>query len=458
MPLLRRIPTRAEVRELLQLAVPVVVVQVGMMFMGVVDTLMVGRVSAAALAGVALGNLFFFGVVIFGLGALMALDPLIAQAVGAHDDPAIARALQRAVALMLVLSLPASVLLWPAEAILAALGQPADAVPLAGRYARIIIPSVLPFMAFTVLRQALQAMGRMRAIVLTILFANIANALLNWVLIFGHFGAPAMGVAGAAWATTVSRWLMALVLLALGWRDLRPYLLAWRPDSLQLRPLGRMLRLGLPIGLQFQLEYTAFGLTGLLMGLLGTSQVAAHQVAINLASLTYMVPLGVSAAAAVLVGQAVGRDDQDGARRAARTAVFVGAAFMVGTGAVFLSAPGWLARLYTTSVPVLAVATALLPLAGLFQVFDGVQVVAGGILRGLGDTRSPMIINLLGFWGVGIPAGLALGFPAGLGAVGLWWGLVAGLASVATILFLRVRHRFKTRIDRVTIDERPHRV
>jgi len=450
------LPTRDELRALLTLAVPVVVVQVGMMLMGVVDTLMVGHLSAAALAAVALGNLYFFAVAIFGMGVLMSLDPVIAQAVGARDDPAIARGVQRGMLLAVLLSLPAMVLLWPGERVFTWLRQPAEVVPLAASYARLIIPGVLPFLAFAVLRQTLQAMGRMRAIVITIVAANLLNIFLNWILIFGHLGAPALGVDGSAIATTISRWTMALLLMGLSWGALRRHVLPIRPDVFRLVPLGRMLRLGAPIGAQFELEYSAFGLTGVLMGQLGTSQMAGHQVALNLASLTYMVPLGVSAAASVLVGQAVGRDDALSARRSARTALVVGATFMLMTGTMFLSVPRLLAGLYTNASDVIVVAAALLPLAGLFQVFDGIQVVASGVLRGLGDTRAPMIINLIGFWIIGIPVGLLLGFRAGMGAQGLWWGLVLGLASVAVILLGRVRHRIQARLGRVVIDDHGH--
>jgi MATE family multidrug resistance protein len=207
---------------------------------------------------------------------------------------------------------------------------------------------------------------------------------------------------------------------------------------------------------QTQLEYTAFGLTGVLIGTLGVDPLAGHQVALNLASLTYMVPLGVSAATAVLVGQEVGRDHPHGARRSARAGLVVGASFMLMTGTLFLVAPRWLASLYTSSDAVLVMAAALLPLAGVFQVFDGIQVVAGGVLRGLGDTRWPMLINLIGFWAVGIPTGILLGFRGGMGAQGLWWGLVFGLAAVAVILLIRVRRRMQSRLGRVVIDDHPH--
>jgi MATE family multidrug resistance protein len=451
------LPTRDELRALLTLAVPVVVVQVGMMLMGVVDTVMVGHVNAEALAAVALGNLYFFGVAIFGMGVLMALDPIVAQAVGAQDEPAIARGLQRGLLIAVALSIPAMLLMLPVRPVLTWLRQPAEVIPFAETYVWLVLPGVLPFLAFGVFRQTLQAMGRMRPIVLTIVTANLLNVGLNWVLIFGHLGAPPLGVAGSAWATTISRWAMALLLAGLGWPVLRRHLSSFRPEVLHLKPLGRMLRLGAPIGVQLQFEYTAFGLTGVLIGMLGVDQMAGHQIALNLASLTYMVPLGVSAAAAVLVGQAVGRDDPLVARRSARTALIVGAGFMLVTGAIFLTVPRLLAGIYTNSPAALLVAASLLPLAGLFQVFDGIQVVAGGVLRGFGDTRSPMVINLIGFWAVGIPAGLLLGFTAGMGAQGLWWGLVLGLAAVAVILLGRVRYRIRVQLGRVIIDDHVHR-
>ncbi|HMU62299.1 MAG TPA: MATE family efflux transporter [Gemmatimonadales bacterium] len=456
MPAATLLPTREELRALLTLAVPVVTVQVGMMLMGVVDTLMVGHVSPAALAAVALGNLYFFAVAIFGMGVLMGLDPIIAQAVGARDEPAIARGVQRGMLLAALLAIPAMILLWPAGNVFQWLEQPADVVPLAATYARFVIPGVLPFLFYAVLRQTLQAMGRLRAIVITIVAANLLNILLNYALVYGHFGMPPLGVAGSSIATTCSRWIMALLLLGLSWPVLRRHLLPIRPEVFSLAPLARMLRLGAPIGAQFELEYGAFGLTGILMGRLGTNQMAGHQVALNLASLTYMVPLGVSAAVAVLVGQAVGRGDPPGARRSARTALMVGATFMMLTSTLFLTIPRSLAGLYTDSEAVLLMAAVLLPLAGIFQVFDGIQVVASGVLRGLGDTRSPMIINVIGFWLVGIPTSLYLAFRTGLGARGLWLGLVLGLASVAVILLGRVRHRLNARIGRVVIDDHGH--
>ena len=448
----RLLPRRDELRAMLGLALPVVTVQVGMMSMGVVDTVMVGHLSPQALAAVALGNLYFFVPAVFGMGTLMVLDPVVAQAVGAGDAPSTARGVQRGILLALILAVPSAVLLLLAEPILELLRQPADVFPLAAQYSVRMAPGVLPFFLFVVFRQSLQALGRTRPIVVTIVVANLVNAFLNWVLIFGHFGAPAMGVAGSAWATTLSRWLLCLLLPALSWRTLAPQIRPIRAEIWEAAPLGRMVRLGAPIGTQYVLEFGAFALVALMMGWIGTRQMAGHQVAINLASLTFMVPLGVADAASVLVGRAVGRGDPAGARGSARAALVCAATFMSCTGALFLTVPGALAGLYTRDVSVLAVAAALIPIAGVFQVFDGLQTVAGGILRGLGHTRAPMLVNLLGYWVLGLPVSAYLGFGLGLGPAGLWWGLVLGLGVVASFLLIRVRIGLARQQTRVLID------
>ena len=437
---------------MLRLAIPVVVIQVGMMAMGVVDTVMVGHISAQALAAVALGNLYFFTLAVFALGTLMVLDPVVAQAVGAGDRPAVARAVQRGVIIAAILTVPAVLLLTVAAAVFGLARQPADVIPLAAAYAIRTAPGTFPFLLFVVFRQSLQAMGRTAPIVAAIVGANLANGLLNWLLIFGHLGFPAMGVVGSAWATTISRFLLALGLWAASRRELDPLLLPIRPEIWQREPLLRMFRLGLPIGAQHVLEFGAFALVALMMGWMGTQAMAGHQVAINLAALTFMVPLGVGDAASVLVGRAVGRGDPEGTRGAARAAFACGVAFMTMTGAIFLSLPEPLARLYSRDPGVIAVAASLIPIAGVFQIFDGTQVVASGVLRGLGDTRAPMVANLLGYWLVGIPVSMYLGFVAGLGPRGLWWGLVLGLGLVGSSLLLRVRVRLARRQLRVIID------
>jgi MATE family multidrug resistance protein len=437
---------------MLRLAFPVVTVQVGMMAMGVVDTLMVGHISAQALAAVALGNLYFFSMAVFAMGTLMVLDPVVAQAVGARDNFAVARAVQRGVFMAALLTLPVAVLLTAAAPVFAMARQPPEVIPLAAAYAIRSVPGTFPFLLFIVFRQTLQSMGRTAPIVFAILMANLANAVLNWVLIFGHLGVPALGVLGSAWATSVSRVLLLLILWGSAGRELGPYLLPLHPAVWERKAMGRMLRLGLPIGAQHLLEFGAFALVALMMGWMGTLQMAGHQIAINLAALTFMVPLGVGDAASVLVGQSVGRGDPVATRGAARAALVSGAGFMTVTAGIFLAFPDVLAHLYSRDVRVIAIAAALIPIAGVFQVFDGLQVVAAGVLRGIGDTRAPMLVNLLGYWCLGLPFSIYLGFVQGLGPAGLWWGLVVGLAVVASSLLLRVGSRLSHAQQRVVID------
>lgn len=444
-------PSRADFRALLALAGPIVAVQVGMHFMGVVDALMVGRVSPAALGAVALGNLYSMSIVILAQGILHAIDPIVAQGVGARDRPAIAQGVQLGLVLALLLAIPASFLHLFGGPFLRLAQQPAEVVPLADSYVRMLIPGVVAGLVFSVARQSLQAMGHLRPIVVAMLIANLANAFLNWVFIFGKLGAPALGVAGSGIATSASRWLMLVVLAAIARADYLPHLRPWRPDATDPAALRRLLRLGLPIGLQWELELGAFGLAALLAGVFGTIQVAGHEIAINIAALTYMVPLGVSAAAAVAVGQAVGRADLPGARRQALAAVSTGAGFMAVMALALLTFPGAFARLYTDDAAVIAVASQLIPLAGLFQVFDGIQVTAIGVLRGVGDTRTPFLVNLMGYWLIGIPVSLLLGFALGMETVGVWWGLVLGLAVVAVVLVTRLRGTFGEDITRLRL-------
>ena len=446
------LPHRRDLGEMLRLAVPAVVVQVGLTLMGVVDTIMVGHLDHVALAAAAVANVYIFGSIVWGMGLMMVLDPIVSQAVGAGDRVGIARGVQRGIVLAVALTIPLTLINVPGEWVLSFLRQSPEIVPLAARFTRATLPGVLPFLLFLVFRQTLQAMERMAPIVWTIIIANAVNLFLNWVFIYGKFGVPAMGAVGSGLATGISRFVLAGGLLVLAWPELKPALIPWRRDAFELAPLGRMLAVGAPIAVTMALEYGAFATVGLMMGTLGTTEMAAHQVALNLASLTFMVPLGLGGAGAVLVGQAIGRGDPAGMRRAAGAALALGVGFMTATMVAFVVAPAAFARIYSSEAVVVALAATLIPLAGLFQVFDGTQAVAVGILRGAGDTRWPMVINVLGFWLVGLPISVWLGFYAGYGPLGLWWGFVGGLAAVAVLLIWRVRSRFRRTIDRLIID------
>lgn len=445
-------PRRDDVAAMVRLAVPVVTVQVGMMLLGVVDTMVVGRYSAAALAAVALGHVVVIAASAFGVGVLLALDPLVSQAIGAGDEAAARRAVQRGLVLAVAMLVPSLLVLAPVEQLLTLMRQPPEIIPLASAYSWIQIPGLLPYYAFVVLRQSLQAMQRTRPIVVTIVVVNLFNLVADIALVFGVGPVPEMGPIGSAWATTASRGLLFLVLLALAHRELKPVLGRLDRGAFALGALWRTARLGIPVGVQLELEIVAFSVIALVMGGLGTVQMAAHQVAINLASLTFMVPLGIGAAAAVRVGHAIGAGDGSGARRAGSAALLLGGGFMSLTAVAFIAVPGAFAAAYTSSEEVALLAALLIPVAGLFQVFDGLQVTAAGVLRGAGDTRAPMVVNLLGFWLFGLPASLVLAFPLGLGPQGLWLGLVVGLGAVAAFLLVRVARRFARPLVRVVVE------
>lgn len=448
----RSLDWRDDLRDMAQVAAPVVLINIGIQTMGVVDTLMVGRLGGAAIAAVALGNFFVFNVSVFGIGLLFAIDPVVAQAVGAGDQVGVARGVQRGLIMALGVSLVVMVALTPGERLLTMLDQPPDVVAETAVYARRRLLGTVPFFLFAVLRQTLQAMGPTRPIIIAALVANFVNVGANWLLIFGNGGMPALGVEGAGYATAISTWVMACVLCWLSWPMLRDTVRPWRPESIAWAPMSRMLRIGVPIGVQWFFESFAFGLTALFMGWMGTASLAGHEIALNMAALTFMVPLGVSGAAAAVVGRAIGRGDLSTARRDAVSAIVCGVGFMCVSAVVFIAAPEWLTSLYTDEAATVTVAIALIPLAGWFQVFDGLQAVTSGVLRGTGDTRIPAVLHLVAFWGIGIPLGYYLGFHTDLRERGLWIGLVAGLAAAALLQSARVVRRLQSDIARVHID------
>jgi MATE family multidrug resistance protein len=445
-------PTRNDFIELLRLASPIVTIQLGLIAMGAVDTLMVGRYSPLALGGVAIGNLYSFGWSIFGMGTLFALDPLVGQAIGAGDYAAVRRSIQRGLLLAACLTVPTTLAYLSVEPVLRLVGQPEELVPIASGYVFRTAPALLPFYVFIVMRQTLQAHRRTRAIVAAILLSNVLNAVLNYLWVYGHGGFPELGAFGSAWATLVCRWMMTLLLIAFAWRHLAPYLTQIAERVFSLRPLLRMFSIGAPIGGQMVLEWGVIATIALLMGWLGTDFVAAHQIAMTLASVTYMVPLGVSVAAGVLVAHAVGRGDMPAMRRGAVAGLVVGVGFMAVAAIIFIAAPLLLAGPFTDDTGVLAIAAMLLPIAGVFQIFDGIQVVSLGLLRGIGDTRVPVLASIVGYWCLGLPASLWLAFRTSTGAAGLWWGLVVGLGIVAVFLSARLYVLGRRNHDRILID------
>lgn len=425
-----------ELGALSRLAGPAILTQLGLMLMGVVDTLMLSRLGVTELAASAIGNAWQWTFMSFGLGLVIGIDPLISQAHGRGDGPGTALALQRGVVLALAISLPIGVCLWHSREGLALLGQDPAVAELAARYNRFKLPTVSGFLVYTALRQYLQGRELMAPATWAIWGANVVHVPLNWALIFGRAGMPALGVEGAAIASSLSTWLM-VASLALGTQLFRLHDGAWRPwgrASFDARGLLHVLRLGLPVGLQLGLETCAFACATLMAGWLGRTSLAAHQIVLNLASLSFMVPLGLSQAAATRVGNLVGAADRGGMRRAVRAALILGVSVMSVSAISFLLFRFQLPRLYSADVEVVAAAAQILPLAAAFQLSDGLQVVAGGVLRGMGRPDAAALANLLGYYVFALPLAYLLAFVYARGLAGIWVALSIGLAAIALAL------------------------
>jgi MATE family multidrug resistance protein len=418
-----------ELRPMLALALPVVIAELGWVSMQIVDTLIVGRLGADAIGAVGLASSLFIAAAVFAMGLLLGLDPLVAQAFGAGRIDECHHWLIAGVWLALLASLPIMAAVYAMNASLSVWGLPAGVLVLAQPYLHVLNWSIPPLLLYVAFRRYLQAMNIVRPVTLTLVAANIVNAGANWILIFGHLGAPALGVRGSAFATLSARILMAAILFAVilyHERRMSPRLSA-TPMAIDTLRVRRLFQLGLPAAGQMVLEVGVFATASALAARVSANALAAHQIALNMAALTFMVPYGLASAAAVRVGQAVGRRDPVGAIHAGWTAIAIGVAFMATASTVFLTMPGLLMRAFTADAAVIGTGIALLFVAAVFQLFDGVQGVTTGALRGLGDTRTAMLWNLGAHWAVGLPLGYLLCFRLGYGVVGLWWGLSTGL-------------------------------
>jgi MATE family multidrug resistance protein len=400
---------------------------------------MVGRLGPVAIGAVALGNAVFYTPALFGIGLLLGLDTLVAQAYGRRDHDDCHRWLAQGVYLACIVAVPIMILLAAASFWFTRFGVIPDVARLSGGYLRILNWGTLPLLLYGGTRRYLQGVGQVRVITLTYVMANLLNWFGNWVLIYGKFGFPALGVNGSAISTCIARVAMAVALLGFAWRYERtrghPLFQHWAGP--QLDRLRKLVQLGAPAAGQLLLEVGAWNLSTFAAGYLTPVALATHTIALNYASISYMVPLGMSAAAAVSVGHAIGADDPARARRAGWLALALGSGFMVCAGVVFLVAPGPLIQLYTSDPRVLVVGPSLLWIAAAFQIFDGIQTVSTGALRGLGETRVPMIANLVGYWVLGLPLGFILCFVLKWGIYGMWIGLTLALIVIAATLLVR---------------------
>lgn len=431
-------------RLTLRLALPLIVAEVGWMSMGVVDTIMVGRLpnSAVAIGATGLGQSLYHVVAIFGSGLLLGMDTFVAQAFGREDLRHARNSLLNGLVLALLLTplLMITVSFWPG--LMQRFGISVELIGPMRPFLAALNWGTLPLLGYFALRRYLQAVNVATPIMFALISANLVNAFGDWVLIYGHLGFRAMGITGSGWSTCMARIYMLLVLAVTLARVERkrnaPSGASESAESLGI-DFGRMwalLELGAPAAGQILLEIGAFAAATALCARLGPVQLSGHEIALNCAAFTFMVPYGISSAAAVRVGQELGRQDLDAARRAGWSAILLGVAFMACAGLVFVSVPTLIARTFSPDPVVVQVGARLLLIAAAFQLFDGVQVVTTSALRGAGDTKTPMLANGFAYWVIGIPLGWYLCFRLHWGAVGVWTGLCVGLMIIGSALLL----------------------
>jgi MATE family multidrug resistance protein len=440
----------AEIRSTLALAWPLVLTNLAQIGMPTTDVILIGRLGPDALAAAALGTNLYFAVLITAIGIVSATAPMVARERGGkpHSVRDVRRTFRQGMWSAVAISIPVWIVLWNTEPILVLLGQEPRLAATAARYMHALQWSVLPFLFYIVIRSLISALERPLSALWVGLAAVALNALAGWVLIFGHFGFPRLGIVGAGVATVVSSTALfvGLSLYLVRDRKFRRYRFFgrfWRADWPRFREVWR---LGLPIGLTLAFEVTVFNASALLMGLIGASSLAAYAIAIQVASFTFMVPLGLSQAATVRVGLALGAGDPEGIRRAGWTSFVLGVGFMALSAAALVLIPRTIVSAFLDlsdpgNAAVIGLAVVFLALVAMFQVVDGAQTIGAGMLRGLHDTKVPMIFAAIGYWGVGLPLGVFLAFYAGLEGRGIWIGLAAGLAVVAVLMTVRWSNR-----------------
>jgi multidrug resistance protein, MATE family len=444
-----------EARATFLLAWPLILTNLVELALTTTNLVMVGDLGAHALASVTLANNLFFFFAIVGLGLVTAVAPMVASEIGARqgatDD--IRRTVQQGLWAALLVSIPGLICLLNGEAIMRALGQDASIAADAGRYLHGLGWSLPPFIGYIALRSAAAALGHPRSAMWAALAAIVINAVLAWALVFGHLGLPALGQLGAGIATAIATWCLFFLLaasLAFG-RPFRRFRLFNRLGKPDFERLALLFRLGVPIAITLLFEVAVFNTAAFVMGHIGQTDLAAHGIAIQIASISFMIPLGLGQAATVRVGMAYGAHDPNAITRSGWTAYVLGVGFMSAMAALMLMAPHLLIGNFIdlanpVNAEVVSRAALFLIFAGLFQIVDGAQVVAAGMLRGLHDTMVPMVFAAIGYWVAGLPLGIFLAFYIGLGGAGIWIGLVTGLATVAMLMTGRWMLRYRLRL------------
>jgi len=439
-------PWRTELHGMLALAWPLILANLTMALIQSTDVVLMGQLSAHALAASALGLNLSLALTIFCIGLVLAASPLMASELGRkrHSVRDVRRTFRQSIWVAITVTVPAWLLLWNAEPVMLALGQQPALAADAALFLKGYMWSMLPFLVFQGMRHFFAALERPGWILVVSALGVGLNALIGWALIFGKFGLPALGIFGGGLATSVV-WTAMMLMLGLVLLTQRPFARYrlfgnfWRPDWQRYRAIWRI---GLPIAVTLGFEGTVFSFAIYLMGLIDAASVAAHAIALQLAALTFMVPMGIGQAATVRVGLAYGAHDRAGVGRAGWTAFALGVGFMCITALIMVSVPQQLIGIFVdrsnpANARVVELGVSFLLIGALFQIVDGAQVVGAGMLRGLQDTRVPMVFAGLGYWGIGIGVGTLLAFGLGWEGVGVWTGLATGLAVVAALMVMR---------------------
>jgi MATE family multidrug resistance protein len=429
------------IRENFQLAYPVMLSNLGHVMMGVADSVMVGHVSATSLAAAGLANVVFNVLMLFGIGVSYAITPLVAAADGAGNKHAIIETLRHGLVINVANSIVLAAIVYTCKGLLYHIDQPTEVVPLSLPYLSIVTFSLIPMLVFQTFKQFAEGLSNTRIAMIIIIASNLVNIVLNYIMIYGHAGFPAMGLNGAGWATFTSRIFMAAsfagyIYLAPRFRQFRTAFSIGRYSGTL---FSKMLHLGVPSGVQFIFEVAAFDFSLVMMGWLGTTTQAAHQIAINLATVSYMTTAGLAAAATIRVSYFLGRHDFKNLRTAAYTLLAMALLLMMLWALAFIVGRHWLPGLYVENAEVIAVASTLMIIAGLFQLSDGAQVVCVAALRGLQDVKVPSLFIFISYWIIGLPLGYWLAFKTDYGPQGVWLGLFIGLTLTALAMFARFR-------------------
>jgi MATE family, multidrug efflux pump len=439
---------KTHIKETLRLSYPVVIGQLGFMMMGVVDSLMVGRLGATSLAAASLANSLLILIIIIGLGSSMAVTPLIAIVVGAGKYNECGVFFRQSFLVNMSLSVIIFFIIYTSSFLIKFFNQPPDVVTYASSYLKILALTSFPVMLFQTYKQFIEGLSIMRPAMIVTLLANIINIFGNWVLIYGNLGAAALGLNGAGWSTFISRTFMAVVLMSyvMNKEFFKKFDVSFHFKNINLPVIKKIINVGLPSGFQYFFEVGAFSFAVIMVGWLGTKSLAAHQIAINLASISYMAVLGISVAGGIRVGNSVGRQNIKEVRGAGFSSILMGISVMLVSGTIFIFFRNFLPTLYINDKSVIGIASSLLIVAAIFQIFDGTQAVGIGILRGLTDVKIPTLITFISYWVIGLPAAYLFGFISGFGVVGVWIGLLLGLMASAILLTLRFNYKSKQRI------------